>query len=49
MYWSHFAPEITRQLISEVGFNIESDRIEVLDGPDNDVERHLWIVARKPA
>jgi ubiquinone/menaquinone biosynthesis C-methylase UbiE len=41
MFWSHYSPEKSLQLVKNAGFRIVSDRILVKGG-----ERHYWIVAR---
>jgi ubiquinone/menaquinone biosynthesis C-methylase UbiE len=41
MFWSHYSPEKSLQLIKKAGFEIISDRILTRGG-----ERHYWILAR---
>jgi cyclopropane fatty-acyl-phospholipid synthase-like methyltransferase len=51
MYWSGYSPDRTKEMIKKSGFVIESARIEVIRGlekTEDEPERHLWVVARKP-
>ena len=49
MYWSHFDPEKSRELLKNSGFEIEEERIEELINPaDGETERHYWVTTRKP-
>jgi len=50
MYWSSYGADTYRKLVAQVGFTLESDRVEVSDDPEiaGEKEIHLWIVARKP-
>ncbi len=41
MFWSHYSPEKSLQLIKEAGFEVISDNILVRGG-----EKHYWILAR---
>jgi len=51
MYWSGYSPDRTKEMIKETGFVMESARIEEIHGleqTEDEPERHLWVVARKP-
>jgi len=41
MFWSHYSPEKSLQLVKDAGFQIVSDQIRVRSG-----EKHYWILAK---
>ena len=41
MFWSHYSPEITLQIVTDAGFEILFDKIVVDSG-----EKHYWILAK---
>ncbi|MEE8570662.1 MAG: class I SAM-dependent methyltransferase, partial [Candidatus Bathyarchaeia archaeon] len=41
MFWSHYSPKTTLQMVTDAGFEILFDKI-ILDGG----EKHYWILAR---
>lgn len=50
MYWSHFGPETNSRLIADTGFESKLDEVTELVNPhDGEIERHHWILAKKPA
>jgi hypothetical protein len=48
MYFSSYAPDVTRRLVREAGFGIVRDALETQREGTTDVT-YLWILARKPA
>lgn len=49
MYWSSYSAERTTEMIEETGLTVESARIEEIhDSREDEPERHIWVVARKP-
>jgi len=41
MFWSHYSPEITLQIVTDAGFEILFDKIVVDSG-----EKHYWILTK---
>jgi hypothetical protein len=41
MFWSHYSPKKSLQLLKKAGFDIISDKVLVRGG-----EKHYWIIAR---
>ncbi len=47
MFWSHYGPETTRNMVLAAGFEILSQRVETIN-EDPGVASFVWWVARKP-
>jgi len=47
MYWSSFEPEVSKGMLSEVGFEVEFAEL-LTQSFDEDEETHFWVVAQRP-
>lgn len=47
MFWSHYGPETTRRLVLDAGFEILSQRVEIIN-EGHGATGWVWWVARKP-
>ena len=47
MFWSHYGPEVTRQLALQAGFEIISQRVETIN-EGHGAATFVWWTARKP-